>query len=88
MHNIVPPEVWGKRYEEINKFEKKLVDSGTTIIKVAMFVSPEQQKKQRDEQAKMQDDQGRGGNARGGGERGGGERGGDRDLRGGLRRQR
>ena len=39
VHNIVPPEVWGKRYDEINKFEKKLVDSGTTIIKVAMFVS-------------------------------------------------
>ena len=44
VHNIVPPEVWGKRYEEINKFEKKLVDGGTTIIKVAMFVSLEEQK--------------------------------------------
>ena len=44
VHNIVPPEVWGKRYEEINKFEKKLVDSGTTIIKVAMFVSLDEQK--------------------------------------------
>ena len=45
VHNIVPPEVWGKRYDEINKFEKKLVDSGTTIIKVAMFVSLDEQKK-------------------------------------------
>ena len=44
VHNIVPPEVWGKRYDEINKFEKKLVDGGTTIIKVAMFVSLEEQK--------------------------------------------
>ncbi len=44
VHNIVPPEVWGKRYDEINRFEKKLVDTGTTIIKVAMFVSLEEQK--------------------------------------------
>ena len=32
--------------DEINKFEKKLVDSGMTLVKVAMFVSLEQQKKQ------------------------------------------
>jgi PPK2 family polyphosphate:nucleotide phosphotransferase len=44
VHNIVPPEVWGKRYDEINRFEKKLVDAGTTIIKVAMFVSLDEQK--------------------------------------------
>lgn len=46
VHNLVPPEVWGKRYDEINSFEKKLVGDGTTIIKVAMFVSPDEQKKQ------------------------------------------
>ena len=45
VHNIVPPEVWSKRYDEINQFEKKLVDQGTTIIKVAMFVSLDEQKK-------------------------------------------
>ena len=44
VHDIVPPEVWGKRYEEINGFEKKLVDDGATIIKVAMFVSLAEQK--------------------------------------------
>jgi PPK2 family polyphosphate:nucleotide phosphotransferase len=44
VHNLVPPEVWGNRYEEINRFEKKLVAAGTTIIKVAMFVSLEEQK--------------------------------------------
>ena len=44
VHDLVPPEVWGKRYEEINAFEKELVDEGTTIIKVAMFVSLEEQK--------------------------------------------
>ena len=46
VHNLVPPEVWAKRYDEINRFEKKLVDSGVAIIKVAMFVSLDEQKKQ------------------------------------------
>ncbi len=45
VHNLVPPEVWGARYDEINTFEKELVDSGTVIVKVAMFVSLEEQKK-------------------------------------------
>ncbi len=44
VHDLVPPEVWGKRYDEINRFERKLVDTGTTIIKVAMFVSLKEQK--------------------------------------------
>lgn len=45
VHELVPPEVWEKRYDEINKFERKLVDEGTTIVKVAMFVSLDEQKK-------------------------------------------
>jgi PPK2 family polyphosphate:nucleotide phosphotransferase len=44
VHNLVPPEVWGARYDEINAFEKELVDAGTTIVKVAMFVSLKEQK--------------------------------------------
>jgi PPK2 family polyphosphate:nucleotide phosphotransferase len=45
VHNLVPPEVWGARYDEINAFEHELVDNGTTFVKVAMFVSLEEQKK-------------------------------------------
>jgi PPK2 family polyphosphate:nucleotide phosphotransferase len=44
VHNLVPPEVWGARYDEINAFERELVDGGTTLIKVAMFVSLKEQK--------------------------------------------
>ncbi|MDT5369653.1 MAG: hypothetical protein QOC62_4084, partial [Mycobacterium sp.] len=33
------------RYDEINAFEHELVDNGTTLVKVAMFVSLEEQKK-------------------------------------------
>jgi len=46
VHNLVPPDVWGKRYDEINAFERELVDGGTTVIKVAMFISLDEQKTQ------------------------------------------
>ncbi|MFD0365183.1 polyphosphate kinase 2 family protein [Nocardia sp. GCM10030253] len=45
VHNLVPPEVWEPRYEEINAFEQELVDQGTTLVKVAMFVSLDEQKR-------------------------------------------
>jgi PPK2 family polyphosphate:nucleotide phosphotransferase len=46
VHNLVPPEVWGARYDEINAFERELVDGGMTLVKVAMFLSLDEQKKQ------------------------------------------
>ncbi|RAV17988.1 polyphosphate kinase 2 family protein [Mycolicibacterium sp. GF69] len=46
VHNLVPPSVWEPRYEEINAFERELVDGGTTLVKVAMFISLDEQKKQ------------------------------------------
>lgn len=45
VHDLVPPDVWGTRYDEINAFERELVDAGTSIVKVAMFVSLDEQKK-------------------------------------------
>jgi PPK2 family polyphosphate:nucleotide phosphotransferase len=45
VHELVPREVWEPRYDEINAFEKELVDSGTTVIKCAMFVSLDEQKR-------------------------------------------
>ncbi len=45
VHNIVPPDVWAARYDEINAFERELVENGTTLVKVAMFVSLEEQRK-------------------------------------------
>ncbi|MDG5485664.1 polyphosphate kinase 2 family protein [Mycolicibacterium gadium] len=44
VHNLVAPDVWGARYDEINAFEKALVDGGMTLIKVAMFVSLDEQR--------------------------------------------
>jgi polyphosphate kinase 2 (PPK2 family) len=44
VRNLVPPQVWGARYDEINEFESELVANGTTIVKVAMFVSLDEQR--------------------------------------------
>lgn len=45
VHELVPPAVWDGRYDEINSFERELVDGGTTLVKVAMFISRHEQKK-------------------------------------------
>lgn len=42
--SLVPADVWEKRYDEINRFEEKVVASGTTIVKVALLVSYEEQR--------------------------------------------
>lgn len=40
---LVPPEVWGARYEEINAFEEEVTASGTVLVKVALAISPDEQ---------------------------------------------
>ena len=45
VHDLVPREVWEKRYEEINRFENTLVADGVTVIKVALMISLDEQKK-------------------------------------------
>ncbi|HEY3339619.1 MAG TPA: polyphosphate kinase 2 family protein [Propionicimonas sp.] len=42
--NIVPEDVWSKRYDEINAFEAELVAGGTRIIKCMLNVSSDEQK--------------------------------------------
>jgi hypothetical protein len=44
VHELVGPDELDGRYDEINTFEKELAEAGTTIVKVAMFVSLEEQK--------------------------------------------
>ncbi|RXR24739.1 polyphosphate kinase 2 family protein [Oerskovia turbata] len=41
---LVPPDVWEARYDQINAFEAELVAAGTTVVKVALFVSLDEQK--------------------------------------------
>ncbi|RCS43525.1 polyphosphate kinase 2 family protein [Bremerella cremea] len=56
VHNIVPKEVWSKRYEQINNFEKMLHENGTHILKFYLHIDQEEQlerfKKRLDKPAK------------------------------------
>lgn len=45
MHRIAPEEVWRRRYEHVRAFERMLVDEGTTVLKVFLNVSKEEQRK-------------------------------------------
>ncbi len=45
VHNLVSESVWSQRYDLINQFERELVSTGTTVIKIALVVSKGQQKK-------------------------------------------
>ena len=43
VHNLVPSQVWSKRYNEINNFERGLANSGTTIVKFFLHIDKEEQ---------------------------------------------
>lgn len=43
VHDLVPKDVWSKRYKLINDFEAILADHGTTVIKFFLYISPEEQ---------------------------------------------
>lgn len=44
VHDIVPPEVWGARFDQINAFERRLVENGTTILKFYLHIDMDEQK--------------------------------------------
>jgi polyphosphate kinase 2 (PPK2 family) len=43
VHDLAPKEVWEKRYEHINAFERLLVDSGTIIVKFMLHIDLDEQ---------------------------------------------
>jgi PPK2 family polyphosphate:nucleotide phosphotransferase len=43
VHNMVPKEIWSKRYEHINNFEKLLYDNGTQILKFYLHIDAEEE---------------------------------------------
>ena len=45
VRELAPPEEIERRYEAINRFEKKLTDDGTRIVKVMLHISRDEQKK-------------------------------------------
>nr|MBS1902031.1 polyphosphate kinase 2 family protein [Actinomycetota bacterium] len=44
VHDLVPRSVWSKRYRQINDFEQHLTENGTTIIKLFLSISKDEQR--------------------------------------------
>jgi PPK2 family polyphosphate:nucleotide phosphotransferase len=45
VRQLAPEEVWRPRYEQINRFERNLVESGTTVLKFFLHISRDEQRK-------------------------------------------
>ncbi|MEX0698625.1 MAG: polyphosphate kinase 2 family protein [Acidimicrobiia bacterium] len=44
VRNLIPEERWRRRYQHINDFERLLTDEGTTIVKLFLHISNEEQR--------------------------------------------
>ena len=44
VHNLVPPEQWKQRYDQINNFEQMLIEEGTTILKFFLHIDLDEQR--------------------------------------------
>jgi PPK2 family polyphosphate:nucleotide phosphotransferase len=44
VHNLVPREVWERRYAQINDYEHMLSEEGTTILKFFLHIDKDEQK--------------------------------------------
>ncbi|TQM30189.1 polyphosphate kinase 2 family protein [Nocardia bhagyanarayanae] len=55
VHELVPRAEWEPRYDEINQFEREMTREGITLVKVAMFVSLDEQKKRLRQRLERQD---------------------------------
>ena len=44
VHELVPKATWSRRYDQINAFERLLVDEGTTILKFFLLIDRDEQK--------------------------------------------
>ena len=44
VNDLVPEDVWSRRYEQINDFERLLVACGTRVVKIFLQVSKEEQR--------------------------------------------
>jgi PPK2 family polyphosphate:nucleotide phosphotransferase len=46
VRTLVPPEVWKKRFDQVNAFERHLADNGVTILKFCLHISKDEQREQ------------------------------------------
>jgi len=52
VHNLVPPETWRKRYDQINRFEQNLSENGLKILKFFLHIDKDEQKARLEERIK------------------------------------
>ncbi|GAA2731556.1 polyphosphate kinase 2 family protein [Pedococcus aerophilus] len=57
VHDLVPKATWSRRYAQINAFEEKAVAEGTTIVKVMLHISSDEQKARLTERLERPDKQ-------------------------------
>ncbi|GAA2161519.1 polyphosphate kinase 2 family protein [Pedococcus bigeumensis] len=55
VHQLVPRATWSRRYAQINDFEAKAVADGTTIVKVMLNISSDEQKSRLTERLERED---------------------------------
>ncbi|MFW5474911.1 polyphosphate kinase 2 family protein [Knoellia sp. CPCC 206450] len=55
VHDLVPQSQWSRRYAQINDFEATVAESGTTIIKVLLHISSDEQKERLTERLERPD---------------------------------
>jgi PPK2 family polyphosphate:nucleotide phosphotransferase len=55
VHQLAPESTWRPRFEEINEWEQRLVDNGTTVIKCALVISKDEQLARLSERLKRPD---------------------------------
>ena len=55
VHNFVPEEVWRRRYQQINDFERMLAEEGTTILKFYLHIDMDEQKERLQDRLKEPD---------------------------------
>jgi PPK2 family polyphosphate:nucleotide phosphotransferase len=44
IHDLVAESVWSKRYDQINAFERQLVEEGTTVVKFFLWIDRDEQR--------------------------------------------
>ena len=55
VHDLVPRAQWSRRYGQINTFEESVADKETTIIKVMLHISKDEQKERLTERLERPD---------------------------------
>jgi PPK2 family polyphosphate:nucleotide phosphotransferase len=44
VHELVPKEIWARRYQQINEFERMLAEEGTTVLKFFLHIDKDEQR--------------------------------------------